>query len=59
MGMFENIMLRRTLGANWDRVLGSRIKLHDEDLCNLRVYSLLNVIRVIKPRRIRWARHMA
>jgi hypothetical protein len=36
---------------------GSWRKLHNEDLCNLYVSS--NIIRVIKPRRMRWAEHVA
>ena len=32
-------------------------KLHEEELNNL--YSLPNIVRVIKSRRMRWARHVA
>jgi hypothetical protein len=32
-------------------------KIHNEDLCDL--YSLPNIIRIIKLRRMRWAGHVA
>jgi hypothetical protein len=43
--VFENKMLRR--------IFGLRRKLHNEELHNL--YSLPNIIRLIKSRRMRWA----
>jgi hypothetical protein len=36
---------------------GSWRKLHNDELHNL--YSLLNIVRVIKSRRLRWAEHVA
>jgi len=36
-------------------VAGGWRRLHDEDLHNL--YAILNIMRVIKPRRMRWAGH--
>jgi hypothetical protein len=50
-------MLRRTFGPKRDEVTGSWRKLHDEELRNL--YSSPCIIRMIKPRRMRWARHAA
>ena len=32
-------------------------KLHNEELCDL--YSLPNIVRVVKSRRMRWAGHVA
>jgi hypothetical protein len=36
---------------------GSWRKLHNDELCSL--YSSPNIVRVIKPRRMRWAGHVA
>jgi hypothetical protein len=38
-------------------VTGEWRKLHNEELNDL--YSLHNIVRVVKPRRIRWAGHVA
>jgi hypothetical protein len=38
-------------------VTGERRKLHNEELNDL--YSLPNIVRVVKSRRMRWARHVA
>ena len=43
--------------ADRDEVTGERIKLHNEELSDL--YSLPNILRVVKSRRMRWARHVA
>jgi hypothetical protein len=40
-----------------DEVTGSWTKLHNEELHKL--YSLLVIVRMIKSRRIKWARHVA
>ena len=50
-------MLRKIFGPKRDEVRGEWRKLHDEDPNDL--YSTPNIIRVIKSRRIRWARHVA
>jgi hypothetical protein len=42
---------------NRDEVTGGLRKLHNEELHNL--YSSTNIIRMIKLRRMRWARHVA
>ena len=55
--MFENRVLRRVFGPERDEVTGQWGKLHDEELSDL--YSLLNIVRVVKSRRMRWAGHVA
>jgi len=50
-------MLRRVLGPKRDKVTGEWRKLHNEELRDL--YSLPNIMRVVKSRRIRWAGHVA
>jgi hypothetical protein len=51
--VFENRVLRRIFGPRRDRVTGEWRKLHNEELHDL--YSSLNIIRIIKARRMRWA----
>jgi hypothetical protein len=51
--MFENRVLRRI----WDEVTGEWRKLHNEELRDL--YSSPSIIRIIKPRRMIWAGHVA
>jgi hypothetical protein len=53
----ENRVLRRIFGQKRGEVMGEWGKLHNEELRDL--YSLPNIIRIIKPRRMRWARHVA
>jgi hypothetical protein len=55
--VFENGMLRRTLGSKRDEVTGEWRKLHNEELFDL--YSSPSIIRVKKPRTMRWAGHVA
>jgi hypothetical protein len=55
--VFENRMLRRVFGPKRDEVTGEWRKLHNEDLNDL--YSLPNIVRVVKSRRMRWAGHVA
>jgi hypothetical protein len=55
--VFENRVLRRILGPKRDEVTGEWRKLYNEELNGL--YSLPNIVRVIKSRRIRWAAHVA
>ena len=50
-------MLRRVFGPKRDEVTGEWRKLHNEELSDL--YSLLNIGRVVKSRRMRWAEHVA
>jgi hypothetical protein len=55
--VFENRVLRRIFGPKKDGVMGGWRKLHNEELHNL--YSSPSIIRIIKPRRMRWAGHVA
>ena len=55
--MFENRVLREIFGAKRDEVTGEWRKLHDEELYDL--YCSPNIVRVIKPRVMRWAGHVA
>jgi hypothetical protein len=55
--VFENRVLRRIFGLKSDEVTGEWRKLHNEELHDL--YSSPNVIRMVKARRVRWARHVA
>jgi hypothetical protein len=55
--VFENWVLRKVFGPKRDEVTGEWRKLHNEELNDL--YSLLNIVRVVKPRRMRWAGHVA
>ena len=50
-------MLRRIFGPKRDQVTGEWGKLHNEKLNDL--YSSLNIVRVIKSRRIRWVGNVA
>jgi hypothetical protein len=50
-------VLRRVFGPKRDEVTGEWRKLHNEELSDL--YSLPNIVRVIKSRRMRWAEHIA
>jgi hypothetical protein len=49
--------LRRVFGPKTDEVTGEWRKLHNEELNDL--YSLPNIVRVVKLRRMRWAGHVA
>ena len=55
--MFENRVLRRVFGPKRDEVTGECRKLHNEELSDL--YSLPNIVGVVKSRRMRWAGHVA
>ena len=57
MRVFENRVLRRIFGAKRDGVTGEWRKLHNVELNDL--YCSLNIIRVIKSSRMRWAGHVA
>jgi hypothetical protein len=54
--VFENTVLRRVFGPKRDEVTGEGRKLHYE-VNNL--YSLSNIVWVVKSRRMRWAGHVA
>jgi hypothetical protein len=55
--VFENRVLRRIFGPKRDEVTGEWRRLHNEELYAL--YSLRNIIRAIKCRKMRWAGHVA
>jgi len=55
--VFENRVLKRVFGPKRDEVIGEWRKLHNEELNDL--YSLPNIVRVVKTRRMKWARHVA
>ena len=55
--VFENRVLRRVFGPMRDEVTGEWRKLHNEELRD--VYSLPNIVQVVKSRRMRWAGHVA
>jgi hypothetical protein len=55
--VYENRVLRRVFGPKRNEVTGEWKKLHNEELNDL--YSLHNIVRVVKSRRMRWAGHVA
>jgi hypothetical protein len=55
--VFENRVLRRVFGPKRDEVTGDWRKLHNEEMDDL--YSLHNIVLVVKSRRMRWAGHVA
>jgi hypothetical protein len=55
--VFENRVLRRIFGPKRDEVTDEWRKLHNEELNGL--YSLPNIVRVMKSRRLRWAGQVA
>ena len=55
--MFENMVLRRIFGARRDEVTGEWRRLHNEKLNDF--YPSPNIVRVIKPKRMRWVGHVA
>jgi len=55
--VFENGVLKRVFGPKRDEVTGEWRKLHNEELRDL--YSLPNIVRVIKSRKMRWAGNVA
>jgi hypothetical protein len=55
--VFENRVLRRIFGNKRDEVTEVWGKHHNEELHDL--YSSPNIVRVIKWRRMSWARHVA
>ena len=55
--MFENSVQRSVFGPKRGEVTGEWRKLHNEELSDQ--YSLPNIVRVVKSRRIIWAGHVA
>jgi hypothetical protein len=54
--VFENRVLRRIFGPKREEVSGEWRKLHNEELHDL--YSSQIIIKRMKSRRMRWARHV-
>jgi len=50
-------VLRRVFGPKRNEITGEWRKLHNEELRD--IYSLPNIVRVVKSRRMRWAGHVA
>jgi len=57
MRVFENRVLTKIFGLKRDEVAEKWRKLHNEEVNYL--YSSPNIVRVIKSRKMRWARHVA
>jgi len=55
--VFENRVLSTVFGPKRDEVTGQWRKLYNEELLDL--YSLPNIVRVVKSRTMRWAGHVA
>ena len=55
--MFENMVLGRIFGPRRDEETGEWRRLHNEELNDL--FSLPNIVRVIKSKRMRLAGHVA
>jgi len=55
--VFESRVLRRVFGPKQDEVTGEWRKLNKDELRDL--YSLPNIAKVVKSRRMRWVGHMA
>ena len=55
--VFEDMALRKIFGPRRDEVTGDWRRLHNEELNDL--YSSPNILRVIKPRTMGWAGHVA
>jgi len=55
--VFENRVLRRVFGPKRDEVAEEWRKLHNEEFKDL--YSLSNIVRVVKSRRMSWAGDVA
>jgi hypothetical protein len=56
MGVFKNRFLRKMSGPKKGEVTGKSIRLQDEEACALDSSS--DIIQVIKPRGMRWARNV-
>jgi hypothetical protein len=55
--VFEKRVLKRICGPKWDEVAGGRRNLNNDKHHNL--YSLPRIIRMIKSRKMIWARQVA
>lgn len=57
LGVFENRVLRKTCESTKDEVTGKWRRVYGEKLLDF--HTSLNIYRLIKSRRMRWAEHMA
>jgi hypothetical protein len=57
--VFENRVLRKIYGPKRDEVIWGWRKLHNGEFHNLYCSSSIITSKMIKPRRMRWARHIA
>jgi hypothetical protein len=55
--LVEMMLMLRVFGLKRDEVTGKWRKLHNEELNDL--YSLPNIVRVVKSKIMRWAGHLA
>ena len=55
--MVKNLVMRRIFGLKREVVTGEWRRLHNEEINDL--YSSPKSVRMIKPRRMRWAEHVA
>jgi hypothetical protein len=55
--VFEHRVLRGMFGPKRDELAGEWKKLHNEELNDL--YSSPNIVRLMKPRRMKWTGHVA
>jgi hypothetical protein len=55
--VLENRVLKRIFGPKRDEIVVSWRRLQNKEPHNL--FSSRNIIRMIKPRRMRWAEHVA
>jgi ribosomal protein L10 len=55
--VFKNRVLRRIFELKRDELTGDSRKMHNEELHNL--HCSPNITRMSKPRRMKWARHVA
>jgi len=52
----KNRVLRRISGPNMEKVMGRWRRLHNEEIHN--VFASINIIRMIKSRRMKWVWHV-
>jgi hypothetical protein len=57
ISVFENRVLRGVFGAKRDEGTGEWRKLYNDEIWD--PYSLPNIVRVVKSRRMRWASNVA
>lgn len=53
--MLENGVLRKIFGPKSEEITANWRKLHNDELHNL--FTISNIMRVIKARRMRWTEH--